>query len=338
MITVTAAIIEKNGRILAARRKSGSHLAGFWEFPGGKLEQGETEEECLARELLEEFDITCIVGNFFGESVYDYGSKVIRLLGYHVRHVSGSFYCRDHDRIAWLPVHELQSLKWAPADIPLVRQLQKEEQIRSTLAYYRDNAPDYVRETIAFECHNDLRQHFVNLLAPNSLILDLGCGSGRDSRYFLDQGHRVLATDAVSEIADCAAQYIGQPVRVQLAEELAEVETYDAVWASASLPHIPRSRIIDTFRRIIDALKPGGIWYMSFKKGETECQDRKLRFYNNYTIPLMHRLLSRFPQIKVLEISESSSQLRGKDQVWINTLLTKKPAIDSPYRIIQKRR
>jgi 8-oxo-dGTP diphosphatase len=151
MITVTAAIIEKDGLILAARRKSGRHLAGYWEFPGGKLEPEETEKECLARELLEEFDILCIVGDFFAESIYEYkagpdkeedcfppnkpannnpqGSKIIRLLSYRVRHQSGVFQCRDHDLIVWLSVDELQSLKWSPADVPLVEKLQEEYQI-----------------------------------------------------------------------------------------------------------------------------------------------------------------------------------------------------------------
>jgi len=125
MITVTAAIIEKNGLILAARRKPGSHLAGYWEFPGGKVEDGETREQCLARELEEEFGIDCQVGEFLAESIYDYGTKVIRLIGYRVQHLGGSFHCRDHDQIIWLPVRELPSLKWAPADIPLVKKLQK---------------------------------------------------------------------------------------------------------------------------------------------------------------------------------------------------------------------
>ncbi|NOR24216.1 MAG: NUDIX domain-containing protein [Desulforhopalus sp.] len=125
MILVTAAIIEKNGLILAARRKPGSHLAGYWEFPGGKIEADETNEECLARELWEEFGIRCIIGDFLGESIYDYQTKVIKLFGYRVMHLSGSFQCRDHDQIVWLPIHELHSLKWAPADIPLVKKLQE---------------------------------------------------------------------------------------------------------------------------------------------------------------------------------------------------------------------
>lgn len=122
MIEVTAAIIEKNGFVLAARRKEGIHLAGFWEFPGGKIEIGETPEECLSRELVEEFQIVTRVGQFIGESIYDYGTKVIRLSAYLVEHISGEFQLIDHDKIAWLSLDELMEIKWAPADIPLVEQ------------------------------------------------------------------------------------------------------------------------------------------------------------------------------------------------------------------------
>jgi mutator protein MutT len=323
MITVTAAIIEKNGLILAARRKPGVHLAGYWEFPGGKREDGETSEECLARELREEFDIKCAVGEFFGESIYDYGTKVIRLLGYRVLHLHGTFKCRDHDQISWLPAGELSSLTWAPADIPLVVQLQEEHHVMATLAYYRNNAREYVEETVAFDVTNAMRRRFAAMLAPGSHILDLGCGSGRDSRFFIDQGHRVTPVDAVAEIASQAAQYLARPVRVQKAEELNETDTYDGIWACASLLHIPRSRIHETFACIITAMRHQGIWYMSFKQGEMEYKDHKQRFFSNYSIPLMKQLLVQFPQIKLLEMSESTSILRGDKQLWLNVLIKK---------------
>jgi len=86
-IDVTAAIIVKDHKAFAARRKQGTHLAGYWEFPGGKLEQGEAPEQCLARELQEEFKITTRIGDFVAESIYDYGSKIVRLLAYQVEHV-----------------------------------------------------------------------------------------------------------------------------------------------------------------------------------------------------------------------------------------------------------
>ena len=116
---VTAAVIENDGVVLAARR-SGGHLDGYWEFPGGKIEAGESPEACLARELQEEFGITVDVGHFIAENVHDYGEKVIHLMAYSVKHLSGEFRMSDHDQILWLPRDRLQSLKWAPADIPLV--------------------------------------------------------------------------------------------------------------------------------------------------------------------------------------------------------------------------
>jgi len=124
-IDVTAAIIVNDGKVFAARRKPGIHLAGFWEFPGGKLEEGETPEQCLARELQEEFTITTRVGAFVGESVFDYGTKVVRLMAYQVKHISGDFKLIDHDEMRWLAFDELDNVEWAPADIPLVEQYKK---------------------------------------------------------------------------------------------------------------------------------------------------------------------------------------------------------------------
>lgn len=124
-IDVTAAVIVRDNKVFAARRKVGSHLAGFWEFSGGKLEDGETPEQCLARELHEEFSITTRVGDFVGESIYDYGAKIVRLMAYQVDHLSGDFELIDHDEIAWLALDELDSIEWAPADIPLVEKYKK---------------------------------------------------------------------------------------------------------------------------------------------------------------------------------------------------------------------
>lgn len=124
LLKVAAAIIIKDGLILAARKKAGLHLAGYWEFPGGKIEPGETPEGCLCRELREEFGVRCEIGPFLGESTYDYGNTVISLLGYYATHKEGLFCLTDHDEIRWLFPSELADLRWAPADIPLVGILQ----------------------------------------------------------------------------------------------------------------------------------------------------------------------------------------------------------------------
>ncbi len=120
VIDVTAAVIVKGGKVLAARRGPGKHLAGHWEFPGGKLEGLETPQNCLERELAEEFAIESRIGAFIGESLYDYGSKIVRLLAYEVEHISGEFELIDHDELRWLAFDELFDVDWAPADIPIV--------------------------------------------------------------------------------------------------------------------------------------------------------------------------------------------------------------------------
>lgn len=97
IIKVTAAIIEKNSKILIAQRKVGSNLGGRWEFPGGKLEAGETPEHCLKRELREELGIESNIGPFFCTSEFDYKHMSINLLVYNVDYVSGEIVCNDHE-------------------------------------------------------------------------------------------------------------------------------------------------------------------------------------------------------------------------------------------------
>jgi len=119
-IDVAAAVILSSNKVLAARRRPKKHLAGYWEFPGGKVEVGETPEVCLERELQEELGIRSRVVGFLGESLFDYETKAVRLLAYQVEHLEGEFQLIDHDDLRWLRVDELASVKWAPADIPLL--------------------------------------------------------------------------------------------------------------------------------------------------------------------------------------------------------------------------
>jgi len=119
-IDVVAGIIQCEGKFLLARRKPGSHLEGYWEFPGGKVEDGEVPEETLVRELAEELSIRTETGPFVGESVYDYGTKRIRLLGYLSTYLGGDIILESHDRIEWVSLEEFCQFKLAPADIPLL--------------------------------------------------------------------------------------------------------------------------------------------------------------------------------------------------------------------------
>jgi 8-oxo-dGTP diphosphatase len=123
IINVTAAVIENNGKFLIARRKKEKHLGGKWEFPGGKIEPQETPEECLRRELEEEFGIVAKINNFVAESVFDYGDRKIRLLGYYADYISGAFILNAHDEIRWVSADELNKFDFAEADLPLIRKI-----------------------------------------------------------------------------------------------------------------------------------------------------------------------------------------------------------------------
>ncbi|MGD8961532.1 MAG: (deoxy)nucleoside triphosphate pyrophosphohydrolase [Desulfobacterales bacterium] len=127
MKTVTAAILEKDGKILIARRKADDRQAGKWEFPGGTLESDETPQECLQREMQEEFGISVTVGQFFGESVYQYHHGAIRLIAYRTSWASGRITLNDHADYRWVSPGQLSEYDFAPADIPFVKQLQRKQ-------------------------------------------------------------------------------------------------------------------------------------------------------------------------------------------------------------------
>jgi mutator protein MutT len=319
MIQVCAAIIERGGLIMSARRKPGSHLAGYWEFPGGKIEPGESPEACLARELHEEFGITAHIGAYIGESVHDYGSKVIRLLAFRVTEFDGEFQLIDHDAIQWLPPDELTAVGWAPADIPLVEQYLAQ---RSTQTFYAREAAAYAAETELIPVDH-LYPAFTESLPARAHILDLGCGSGRDSAYFIQRGYQLTALDSSSELAAIAAAKIAQPVLVKSFTELDAIDQYDGIWANASLLHSPRGQIRETLRRLIAALKHEGVLFMSFKHGEQESTDARGRFFNNYTESTLTALLRETPGMRVNRVWEVVSPLRGQEQRWVNALITK---------------
>lgn len=120
---VTAAIIERDGRILIARRKAGDRFGGLWEFPGGKIESGESPEQCLRRELREELGVETEVRESLGTSRYDYGDLEVELLAFRVDLLTQDFCLNDHDEIRWVLPEELNQYAFPEADAPIVRRL-----------------------------------------------------------------------------------------------------------------------------------------------------------------------------------------------------------------------
>lgn len=119
-INVTGAVFTDGTKVLAARRGPGKALAGYWEFPGGKIESGETPEESLARELQEELLIDASVGEHITTTEHEYEFGIVILSTYFCTVLSGEPKLTEHEEIRWVPAKDLHSLEWAPADIPAV--------------------------------------------------------------------------------------------------------------------------------------------------------------------------------------------------------------------------
>ena len=132
IVAVTAALLMHDGRILIARRPTGDRLEGFWEFPGGKLEDGETPGEGLKRELYEEFGINTRIGAFFAQTEYHYDHMAVRLLVYRAELEDGELQPVAHDAIRWVTPQEMRRYRFAPADRPIVARLQSTDTGAST--------------------------------------------------------------------------------------------------------------------------------------------------------------------------------------------------------------
>ena len=124
VIRVVGAIVERNGAVFAARRNAERSAGGLWEFPGGKIETGETPEAALRRELQEELGVDVAVGPFVGRSLSDVGTARIELSCYAAQFKGEDpTVSSDHDAMQWVPLTKLSSLQWAPGDVPLLEGL-----------------------------------------------------------------------------------------------------------------------------------------------------------------------------------------------------------------------
>jgi 8-oxo-dGTP diphosphatase len=123
IVKVTAAILIKDNKIIIAKRGPDDRLANKWEFPGGKIEIDETPEQCLKREMKEEFDIDVSVGEYLGSSVYKYDHIFIELLAYRTYWEDGEIDLKDHDDFKWISLEQLTEFDFAPADRVFVEKL-----------------------------------------------------------------------------------------------------------------------------------------------------------------------------------------------------------------------
>ena len=192
-----------------------------------------------------------------------------------------------------------------------------------TIEYYNENVSKFVNDTqdVVFCATQDL---FLSYLNEGNSILDLGCGSGRDTKYFLSKGYKVDATDGSEEICKVASDYTGINVKCLLFNELDEIDKYDGIWACASILHLDRDDLIDVFHRIARSLKDNGILYTSFKYSEFEGM-RNGRYFTDFTIESFNEFQTNIPEF-IIEKKWITRDVRAgrEDEKWLNLIMRKK--------------
>ncbi len=190
-----------------------------------------------------------------------------------------------------------------------------------TIKYYNDNAASFFAGTVDIDM-SELHNKFISYLPEGALILDAGCGSGRDSLAFQKLGFAVEAFDASEELIKKARELTGIEVQLKQFHEVNEKNRFDGIWTCASLLHLPRTELESSMRLLSKALKPNGVWYLSFKYGTTE-REIDGRHFTDMDEFLLQQLVNRIGDLVVLEMWISMDKRPDRDEKWLNAVLRK---------------
>lgn len=195
-----------------------------------------------------------------------------------------------------------------------------------TLEYYNKNAAEYAESTLNVDMSNVLDE-FVKGLPPGARILDLGCGSGRDSKKFVEMGYDVTAIDGSAELCEIASKTTGLGVRCLLFQDLDYEEIFDGIWACSSLHHLTRQQLAAALPKVMKALVPGGLLFTCFKYGNADFDDERGR---HFTCATEDTVLDLFSCVNPLIDSSATTiwitgdNLDGRELRWVNVIVKKK--------------
>ena len=194
--------------------------------------------------------------------------------------------------------------------------------MNNTINYYNQNAENFIANTQNADMH-PTQERFLRLLDANTSILDFGCGSGRDTKYFLEKGYQVAATDGSAELCRLASSFTGIKVKEMLFQELDEIEGYDGIWACSSILHLPKQELLTVIQKMCNALKDNGVIYTSFKYSNFE-GERNGRYFTDFMEDTFGKFIKVIPELTVEEqwITLDVRPGRGEEK-WLNLILRK---------------
>ena len=193
----------------------------------------------------------------------------------------------------------------------------------NTIEYYNKNAETYFEQTVEANLQV-VYDEFLSIIPAKSYILDFGCGSGRDSKFFIENGYKVKAIDGSIEMCKLASKYINQDVECMKFEELDEENIYDGIWACSSIVHVEKEKLPNILNKMIKALKQNGVIFVSFKKG-TGYEIKEGKYYNFLVKEEFEKILENLnTNVKIIDYRENiSNSKRPKASEWSNIILQK---------------
>jgi 2-polyprenyl-3-methyl-5-hydroxy-6-metoxy-1,4-benzoquinol methylase len=188
-----------------------------------------------------------------------------------------------------------------------------------TTDYYEQNAQDFFDGTVEVDM-SVLYDRFLPLVPEGGSVLDAGCGSGRDGLFFKSKGYKITAFDASETLCELASELLNQTVECMRFNEIRRQGEFDAVWACASLLHVPRAELSGSISALISSLKPDGVMYCSFKLGEEE-REHDGRFFTDMTEESFRLLMSDISPDAEIETWITEDQRPDRNESWLNTLV-----------------
>lgn len=196
-----------------------------------------------------------------------------------------------------------------------------EKYVEDTIRYYNEQSTAFAERSESADLSR-FHKVFERYLDPGSMILDLGCGTGRDSRYFLEGGYRVIPIDGSLKMCGYAECVLGQPVRHLMFDELEYDTVFDGVWASDSLCHVASNDMEGILAKIERALRPGGALYMGLRLGDFEGM-RDGRWFCDWTRDSLNSMLMDEGGFTIAEYMETEDVRDDFHDQWINVILKK---------------
>ena len=192
----------------------------------------------------------------------------------------------------------------------------------NTLSYYNKKAKEFVSDTVDVT-FTEIQDIFLDYIPVGGKILDFGCGSGRDTKYFLSKGYDVDAIDGSVELCKIASEYTGIAVKQMLFEELDAIEEYDGIWACASILHVAKNQLPDIIQKIATATKKNGTVYLSFKYGDFEGV-KNGRYFTYLTEESFEDIVHNIPTLMIDKLWITTDVRAGRgDEQWLNLILKK---------------